>query len=64
MRIARTTTAVLEANDDWTIVRIERDGGANGRGESFCAARSPGPRGGSTARTSGFWRVLSTMIAP
>ena len=38
MRIARTTTTVLEANDDGTIVRVESDDGANGRSESFCAS--------------------------
>jgi gluconate/galactonate dehydratase len=37
MRIARITTAVVEANYDWTIVRVENDDGAYGLGESFCA---------------------------
>jgi gluconate/galactonate dehydratase len=37
MRIARITTAVIEANYDWTIVRIESDDGTHGWGESFCA---------------------------
>jgi gluconate/galactonate dehydratase len=37
MRIERITTAVLEANYDWTIVRIESDEGVHGWGEAFCA---------------------------
>ena len=37
MPIARVTTAVVEANYDWTIVRVESDDGAYGWGESFCA---------------------------
>jgi L-alanine-DL-glutamate epimerase-like enolase superfamily enzyme len=37
MRIARITTAVVEANYDWTIVRIESDEGMLGWGEAFCA---------------------------
>jgi L-alanine-DL-glutamate epimerase-like enolase superfamily enzyme len=37
MRVARVTTAVLEANYDWTIVRVESDEGVSGWGESFCA---------------------------
>jgi L-alanine-DL-glutamate epimerase-like enolase superfamily enzyme len=37
MRIARITTAVVEANYDWTIVRIESDEGMSGWGEAFCA---------------------------
>lgn len=37
MRIARITTAVIEANYDWTIVRVESDEGVCGWGEAFCA---------------------------
>ncbi|HLE99556.1 MAG TPA: mandelate racemase/muconate lactonizing enzyme family protein [Gaiellaceae bacterium] len=37
MRIRRITTAVIEANYDWTIVRIEDDDGRSGWGEAFCA---------------------------
>jgi L-alanine-DL-glutamate epimerase-like enolase superfamily enzyme len=37
MRIERITTAVVEANYDWTIVRVESDEGVSGWGEAFCA---------------------------
>ena len=37
MRIRSITTAVVEANYDWTIVRVESDDGVHGWGESFCA---------------------------
>lgn len=37
MRITGVTTAVIEANYDWTIVRIECDQGVCGWGEAFCA---------------------------
>jgi gluconate/galactonate dehydratase len=37
MKIERITTAVLEANYDWTIVRVESDAGISGWGEAFCA---------------------------
>ena len=37
MNIARITTAVVEANYDWTIVRAESDDGLVGWGEAFCA---------------------------
>lgn len=37
MRIRRITTAVLEANFDWTIVKIETDAGITGYGEAFLA---------------------------
>ena len=37
MQIASVTTAVLEANYDWTIVRVESDEGVVGWGEAFCA---------------------------
>ena len=37
MRIANITTAVIEANYDWTIVRVESDDGVCGWGEAFCA---------------------------
>ena len=37
MKIKSVTTAVIEANFDWTIVRIETDDGAVGWGESFFA---------------------------
>jgi len=37
MRIASITTAVIEANYDWTIVRVESDEGVCGWGEAFCA---------------------------
>jgi gluconate/galactonate dehydratase len=37
MRIAGITTAVIEANYDWTIVRAESSEGVCGWGEAFCA---------------------------
>jgi len=37
MRIEAITTAVVEANYDWTIVRVESDEGVCGWGEAFCA---------------------------
>ena len=37
MRLTRLTTAVVEANYDWTIVRAESDEGLVGWGEAFCA---------------------------
>lgn len=37
MRIRSVTTAVVEANFDWTIVRIEADNGVVGWGEAFFA---------------------------
>lgn len=37
MRITRLTTAVLEANFDWTLVRVETDEGVSGLGEAFFA---------------------------
>jgi L-alanine-DL-glutamate epimerase-like enolase superfamily enzyme len=37
VNIARITTAVVEANYDWTIVRAESDDGLVGWGEAFCA---------------------------
>jgi len=36
MRITRITTAVIEANYDWTLVRVETDEGIAGLGEAFC----------------------------
>lgn len=35
MKIKRITTAVLEANFDWTIVKVETDAGITGYGEAF-----------------------------
>jgi len=35
MRVTRVTTAVLEANYDWTLVRVETDEGVTGLGEAF-----------------------------
>jgi len=37
MRITHVRTAVIEANFDWTIVRIDTDADSYGLGESFCA---------------------------
>lgn len=37
MKITRVTTAVVEGNFDWTLVRIETDEGLYGIGESFLA---------------------------
>jgi len=37
MRIKHISTAVIEANYDWTIVRVESDEGLSGWGEAFCA---------------------------
>ncbi len=36
MRITNLTTAVLEANFDWTIVKLETDAKVTGYGEAFC----------------------------
>jgi gluconate/galactonate dehydratase len=41
MRIRGVTTAVVEANYDWTIVRVEQDDGVLGWGEAFCAPGLP-----------------------
>ena len=41
MRLTRLTTAVVEANYDWTIVRAESDEGLAGWGEAFCAPALP-----------------------
>ena len=41
MRLTRLTTAVVEANYDWTIVRAESDEGLVGWGEAFCAPGLP-----------------------
>jgi gluconate/galactonate dehydratase len=41
MRIRGVTTAVVEANYDWTIVRVESDEGVLGWGEAFCAPALP-----------------------
>ena len=35
------TTAVVEANYDWAIVRVESDEGVLGWGEAFCAPALP-----------------------
>lgn len=37
MKITRVTTAVLEANFDWTLIRIETDKDISGLGEAFFA---------------------------
>lgn len=37
MKITRVLTAVIEANYDWTLVRIDTDQGLSGIGEAFCA---------------------------
>ncbi|HET7571202.1 MAG TPA: mandelate racemase/muconate lactonizing enzyme family protein [Gaiellaceae bacterium] len=37
MRITSVTTAVIEANFDWTLVRVDTDEGISGIGECFCA---------------------------
>jgi L-alanine-DL-glutamate epimerase-like enolase superfamily enzyme len=37
MRVESVTTAVVEANYDWTIVRVRSDDGLSGWGEAFCA---------------------------
>jgi L-alanine-DL-glutamate epimerase-like enolase superfamily enzyme len=37
VKIAQITTAVIEANYDWTIVRASSDQGVHGWGEAFCA---------------------------
>src|SRR3954451_14624436 len=37
MQITAVTTAVVEANYDWTFVRVDSDDGLSGIGESFCA---------------------------
>jgi len=35
MRITRLTTAVIEANFDWTLIKVETDEGATGYGEAY-----------------------------
>src|SRR6266540_3728699 len=35
MRITRVSTAVMESNFDWTIVKVETDQGVTGTGEAF-----------------------------
>jgi len=35
MRITRLTTAVIEANFDWTLIKLETDEGATGYGEAY-----------------------------
>jgi L-alanine-DL-glutamate epimerase-like enolase superfamily enzyme len=37
VKIRSISTAVIEANYDWTIVRVESDDGLTGLGEAFCA---------------------------
>jgi L-alanine-DL-glutamate epimerase-like enolase superfamily enzyme len=37
LKITSVLTAVIEANYDWTLVRIDTDEGLSGIGESFCA---------------------------
>ena len=37
MRITAVHTAVVEANYDWTFVRVEADNGLTGLGECFFA---------------------------
>lgn len=37
MKITNVTTAVIEANYDWTLVRVDTDDGVSGVGEAFCA---------------------------
>jgi gluconate/galactonate dehydratase len=41
MRIKRVSTAVLEANFDWTLVRVESDEGLTGYGEAFLGPGLP-----------------------
>jgi L-alanine-DL-glutamate epimerase-like enolase superfamily enzyme len=41
MKITNVTTAVLEANFDWTIVRVETDEGVTGYGEAFLGPGLP-----------------------
>ncbi|GAC1576551.1 MAG: mandelate racemase/muconate lactonizing enzyme family protein [Candidatus Dormibacteria bacterium] len=36
MKITRVSTAVIEANYDWTLVRVDTDEGVSGMGEAFC----------------------------
>lgn len=35
MKITRLTTAVIETNFDWTLIKIETDEGVAGHGEAF-----------------------------
>ena len=51
MRITNITTAVMEANFDWTIVKVETDDGVTGYGEAFL-----GP--GLTAAIRDFREIL------
>src|SRR5215510_11095150 len=37
MKITRLSTAVMESNFDWTIVKVETDESITGIGEAFCA---------------------------
>jgi L-alanine-DL-glutamate epimerase-like enolase superfamily enzyme len=52
MRITNITTAVMEANFDWTIVKVETDEGVTGYGEAFL-----GP--GLTAAIREFREILT-----
>ena len=51
MRITNLTTAVIESNFDWAIVKVETDAGVCGYGELF-----PGP--GTTAVVREFFSIL------
>lgn len=51
MKITNITTAVIESNFDWTIIRVETDEGVTGYGEAFL-----GP--GLTAAIAEFSRIL------
>ena len=51
MRIRNITTAVIESNFDWAIVKVETDAGITGYGELF-----PGP--GTTAVVREFFSIL------
>lgn len=41
MRITKVTSAVVEANFDWTLIRIDTDEGVSGLGEAFFAPGLP-----------------------
>lgn len=42
MRITRLTTAVIEANFDWTLIKVETDDGVTGYGEAYFGPGLPG----------------------
>ena len=57
MKITRLSTAVLEANFDWVLVKIETDAGITGYGEGFMAPAL-------TAVIREFGAILAMLAVP